>query len=203
MTFTAMAGLLVCLAAAPTAEAVQSDLVKVCVDSAGRQTAVRYIAGRQVCTNGRKTLFLDRPGYSPRDFAARASDEIDECTEADSFVDSRENEITLCVGILEVGPPDDTVLQCAIWLDGADEYLVASNSLEPAGFLATPEGNNIFASVQQATPGAHGGAARDITFFHPDDGYVIEVDLEFLIWPSEGACVAVGRASNAPLSSRD
>ena len=203
MMFAGMIGLLVCLAAPPAAEAVQSDLVKVCVENIGRQTVVRYIVGTQRCTKGRKTLFLDRPGYSPRDFAGRASDELDECTVLDSFVDSQGNEIDLCVGVLEVGPPDDTVLQCAIWLDGAAEYLVASDDNEPAGFLATPEGNNIFAFTQQATPGAHGAVALDITFFHPADGYIIQVDLDFLIWPIDGDCVAVGRASNASLEARD
>jgi hypothetical protein len=204
MTFaTTVTALALCVSVPDYAAATQSDLLKFCIDERGRKTPVRYIAGRQTC-GSLETIFIDRPDYSPRDFATRASDEVDECTEADFFLDSHENEITLCVGLLEIVPPDSPpFLQCSIWLDGADEYLVMSNGTEPAGFLATPEGNNIFAFTQQATPGAHGGAARDITFFHPDGGYIIEVDLEFLIWPIDGDCVAVDRASNATLEARD
>lgn len=198
-----MTGLLACLMAPPAAEATQSDLARVCVDGSGRQTPVRYIAGRQTCTLGRKTLLLDRPGYGARDFAGRASDEVDACTRLDAFVDSQGNRIDLCVGFLEAGPAGDTVLQCAVWLDGAEEYLVASDDNEPAGFLATPEGNNVFAFTQQATPGAHGAVALDITFFHPEDGYIIQVDLDFLVWPTDGDCVAVGRSSKASLAARD
>ena len=124
-------------------EAVQSDLVKVCVDNKGRKTPVRYIAGRQTCGN-LKTLSLDRPAYGVADFSGTASDELDECTVLDgAFPD----DIALCLGLQEIGPEGEQVEVCSVWLDGANEYLVASDGTEPAGFLATPEGNNIFASA--------------------------------------------------------
>jgi hypothetical protein len=183
---------------APAADAAdtQSDLVKVCVDAAGRP--VRIITGTQTC-GSRRTILLDRPGYSPRDFAGSPEGEIDECTVLDIFPGG----IALCVGYQEIGPVGQEIEVCSTWLEGPTLHVASNDGFGDTGFLFTPEGANIFASVRQAIANSSGRGAttREITFFR-DDGYVYEIDLTLLIWPPDGECVAIGRASNASVSVR-
>jgi len=173
---------------ASEAPATQSDLAKFCVANSGGRTVVRYIVGSQRCLTTEKTIFLDRPGYSPRDFAGVAPDEVNECKLLDTYVDAQGNEIDLCVGVVDIVLEDgaEPFEACSVWLEGAEDYLVANE----------PEFTDVYTE-----PGS--AVARELTYFHPVDGYTIEVDIELLIWPEEGNWTAVGRATNAPLTSRD
>ena len=189
MLTTASAALMLTVPA--DAEAVQSDLVTVCVDARGNKTPVRYVAGQQTC--GRlNTLFLDQPGHNPRDFSGSPGGAIDECTVLTIFPE----DIALCVGYQQIGPAGQEIVVCSTWLEGPTLHVASNDGFGDTGFLFTPEGSNIFASVQQAIPNSSGRGAttREITFFRPD-GYVYEIDLNLLIWPENGECVAIGRAS--------